>query len=163
MQVAEASFAGCDRVTLGCFRVAGHVYAVEASQVREVVRWQPVTPLPKAPPLVEGVIDLRGTIVPVVDLARVLGGAPMEGGPRSRIAIAESDGMLVGLAVEGIVEVVSLEGSALEAPPELAHAVGSLTRFVARRPGSDPILVLSLRHLLGCVVASGRDAPEATS
>jgi len=162
MQAAEPSFAGCDRVTLGCFRVAGHMYAVEATQVREVVRWRPVTPLPQSTPLVEGVIDLHGTLVPVVDLGRLLGGAPVEGGRRARIAITEIDGMLVGLAVEGVVEVLSLPGTALEDPPEIAQAAGSLTRAVARRPESEPILVLSLRQLLESVLASGRDAPEAT-
>ena len=49
-----------NRVTLSCFDVGGGVYAMDVSHVREVARWQPITPLPKAPELIEGVIDLRG-------------------------------------------------------------------------------------------------------
>ena len=54
-------------VDLACFEVDGRTYALDVAQVREIVRCQPVTPLPKAPALIEGVINLRGTIVPVLD------------------------------------------------------------------------------------------------
>ena len=63
-----------NRVTLGAFRVGGSLYAIEVAQLREVVKWQAPTPLPLAPRLIEGVIDLRGAVVPVVDLGRALGG-----------------------------------------------------------------------------------------
>ena len=97
------------RVTLGCFDVSGAHYAFDVTQMREVVRWQPVTPLPKAPDLIEGVIDLRGVVVPVVDLGRALGGPPIEESPSARIAIVEIDGLVMGLAVDAAVEVMSVD------------------------------------------------------
>ena len=59
-----------NHVTLGTFEVGGRVLAIDVAQMREVVRWQPVTPLPNAPALIEGVVDLRSSVIPVVDLGR---------------------------------------------------------------------------------------------
>ena len=59
MQSSRAAVFSENQVTLGCFEVAGRTYALDVSQLREVVRWQPVTPLPNAPRLIEGVIDLE--------------------------------------------------------------------------------------------------------
>lgn len=156
MSMAESSSATLreNSVTLGTFRVGAATYALDVSQVREVVRWEPVTPLPKAPRLIEGVVDLRGVVVPVVDLGRALGGEPVQGGSDARIAIVEIDGLVVGLAVDEAVEVVSVDVSALEDPPALATQAGyDATRAVVRREDA-PILVLSLEHVLESVYRS---------
>jgi purine-binding chemotaxis protein CheW len=162
MQNADAEAIGDNRVTLGCFEVGGHTYALDVSQVREIVRWQPVTPLPNAPALIEGVVDLRGAVVPVVDLGRALGGAPVASGPRARIAVTEVDGLVMGLAVDAAVEVVSVDVAQLDDPPALATNTGyDMTRAVVRRPGEGPILVLSLEHVLEGVYRSALAAPES--
>jgi purine-binding chemotaxis protein CheW len=149
-------------VTLGCFEVDGRLYAIDVTQVREVIRWQPVTPLPKAPALIEGVIDLRGVVVPVMDLGRSLGGERVEIGSRARIAIADLDGLVVGLIVNSAVEVLAVEASALEDPPLLATQAGyDAMRAVVRRPDAEPILVLSLEHLIESVYRSALPATEA--
>lgn len=148
-------------VTLGAFRVGSALYAIDVSQIREVVRWQEVTPLPKAPRLIEGVIDLRGAVVPVVDLGRALGGSPVEPSASARIAVAEIDGLVMGLAVDAAVEVLSVDVSALEDPPALAtHAGYDATRAVVRRPDATPVLVLSLEHVLESVYRSALPTQE---
>jgi purine-binding chemotaxis protein CheW len=155
---------GQNGVTLGCFEVDGRLYAIDIAQVREVIRWQPVTPLPKAPALIEGVIDLRGAMVPVVDLGRSLGGERVEIGPRARIAVTEVDGLVVGLIVHAAVEVLAVEASALEDPPLLATQAGyDAARAVVRRPDAEPILVLSLEHLIESVYRSALPAMEASA
>jgi purine-binding chemotaxis protein CheW len=154
-----------NHVTLGCFEVGGRLYAVDVSQMREVVRWQPVTPLPSAPRLIEGVIDLRGSVVPVVDLARALGVGRVQPGMQTRIAITEVDGLVMGLAVDAAVDVLPVEVGRLEDPPALATQTGyDVTRAVVRRADQEPILVLSLETLLESVYRSalqGHDAAEA--
>jgi purine-binding chemotaxis protein CheW len=158
MHKTDAGAIGDNQLTLGCFEVEGHTYAIDVSQVREIVRWQPVTPLPNAPELIEGVIDLRGAVVPVVDLGRALGGAP---GQRTRIAVTEVDGLVMGLAVDAAVEVLSVDVAHLEDPPALATQTGyDMTRAVVRRPGAEPILVLSLEHVLEGVYRSALAAGE---
>jgi purine-binding chemotaxis protein CheW len=161
MHNTDAGNLGENHVTLGCFEVGGHTYAIDVAQVREVVRWQAVTPLPNAPSLIEGVIDLRGAVVPVVDLGRALGGAPVAPGQRTRIAVTEVDGLVMGLAVDAAVEVLSVDVGNLEDPPTLATQTGyAVTRAVVRRPGAEPILVLSLEHVLEGVYRSALSAKE---
>lgn len=153
-----------NRVTLGAFRVGDAVYAIDVSQVREVVRWQSVTPLPAAPRLIEGVIDLRGAVVPVVDLGRALGAAPVAPSPSARIAVVELDGLVMGLAVDAAVEVMSVDVSALEDPPALAtHAGYGAARAVVRRPGAGPVLILSVEHILECVYRSALAGQESAA
>lgn len=150
-----------NQVTLGCFEVAGRVVAIEVSHVREVVRWQPITPLPKAPSLIEGVIDLRGAVVPVVDLARALAGSNVEVTKNARIAVTEIDGLVVGLGVDAAIEVLQVEVGAMEDPPPLAtHAGYDAARAVVRRPDSEPIVVISLEHLLESVYRSALPVKE---
>jgi purine-binding chemotaxis protein CheW len=155
-----AAFAA-NHVTLGCFEVGGRMYALDVSYVKEVVRWQPVTPLPNAPALIEGVIDLRGAVVPVVDLGRALGGDSVKPGIRARIVVTEVDGLVMGLAVEAAVEVLPVEVTRLEDPPALATQTGyDVARAVVRRPDASPILVLSVEHLLESVYRSALSDKE---
>lgn len=150
-----------NRVTLGCFRVGGGVYAVDVTQVREVVRWQEVTPLPKAPVLIEGVIDLRGAVIPVVDLGCALNGRRTEPGPDTRIAVVEVDGLVMGLVVDAAIEVLPVEVASLEDPPALATQAGyDVARAVVRRAGAAPILVLSLEHVLESIYRSALGSSE---
>jgi purine-binding chemotaxis protein CheW len=153
---------GENHVTLGCFEVRGGVYAIDVSQLREVVRWQRATPLPHAPELIEGVIDLRGVVVPVVDLGRGLGLGPIAAGPRARICVTETDGLIMGLAVDAALEVVPVDVARLEDPPALAIQTGyDAARAVVRRPDAEPILVVSLEHLLERVYRSALGGEEA--
>jgi purine-binding chemotaxis protein CheW len=161
MQTARSESFGSNQVILGCFEVGGRIYALDVSYVREVVRWQPVTPLPKAPTLIEGVIDLRGAVVPVVDLGRVLTETPVVIGDKTRIAVTEIDGLVIGLAVDAAVEVLQVDASAMEDPPALATQAGyDATRAVVRRPNEDPILVISMEHLLESVYRSAISPKE---
>jgi len=161
MASLSAESFGQNQVTLGCFEVGGGVYAVDVNCVREVVRWQPVTPLPKAPALIDGVIDLRGGIVPIVDLGRALEGRPLEVGPRTRVAIVEIEGLVLGLVVDAAIEVLQVNVAAMEDPPSLAVQAGyDAARAVVRRPDASPILVLSLEHLLESIYRSSLRTQE---
>lgn len=161
MQTFSSETFGQNLVTLGCFEVGGAVYAIDVNCVREVVRWQPVTPLPKAPALIDGVIDLRGGIVPVVDLGHALEGERAKVGKRTRIAIAEIEGLVLGLVVDAALEVLQVNVAAMEDPPSLAVQAGyDAARAVIRRPDAAPILVLSLEHLLESIYRSSLRTQE---
>ena len=154
------------QVELACLEVRGQVFGVEVQQIREIVRAQTLTALPNAPQLLEGVIDLRGTIVPVVDLGRVLGGAPVDGDARARIAIVEVDGLVFGLRAAAASDVLPVAASDVRSPPALVAQAGyEAIRAVVRRPGEAPVLVLSLEHVLETVYRSAiRDGSrEATA
>ena len=164
MQWTEAAAETEYRVTLGCFEVGGRAYGVDVAHVREVVRWRAVTPLPGAPVLVEGVIDLRGSVIPVVDLSRALGGAPISRSPRARILIAQIGELVVGLVVEAAIGVLPVTGSDLGRDPAPVSASGrGMTAAVVRRSEGEPLVVLSLEHLLELVHDSGSSATQASA
>jgi purine-binding chemotaxis protein CheW len=156
MQIGEYSVAAeSGQINLACFEVSGRVYALDVAQVREIVRCQEITPLPRAPELIDGVIDLRGAVVPVLDLGRALGGERGELTSRSRVVVLESDGLVLGLGVEAAVEVLSVDAIALEDPPALAVQAGyDAVRAVVRREQGSTVMVLSLEHILECVYRS---------
>lgn len=144
---------------LACFELGGALYALDVTQVLEIVRVPPLVPLPHAPDLIEGVVDLRGVVLPIVDLGRALGGAPIDDDERARIAVLQLDDLVFGLRVGADSEVLSLPASQVEAVPRLATQAGyELVRAVLRRAGADPVLVLSLEALLERVY---RSAPHA--
>lgn len=151
-----------DRVELACFAVRGQQYGIDVQHIREIVRAQTVTPLPRAPGLIEGVIDLRGAIVPVIDAGRALGDQPSVEGPRSRIAILELDGLVFGLRVDAAEDVVAVAAADVgEPPPLVAHAGYDAVRAVVRRAEGLPTLVLSLENLLERVYHSALGSSAA--
>lgn len=151
----DASAPAASLVNLACFEVKGRLYALDVSQVREIVRMAEITPLPMSPDLIEGVVELRDGLVPVIDLGRALGGELCTVDSNTRIAVLELDELVVGLVVEQATDVLSLPASALEDPPTLATQAGyDAVRAVVRRPDSRPVLVLSLEHILESVYRS---------
>jgi len=152
------------RVDLACFLLQGNVYAIEVQYLREIVHCQRVTPLPKAPALIEGVIDLRGAVVPVVDLGTALGGEPVKDDERARIAVVSVEGLVFGLRVEAATHVISIEATRLEEPPALATQSGyDAVRAVLRRKDDVPVLVLSMDHVLEAIYRSARPGTETAS
>ena len=143
-------------IELACFPIGDVTLAVDVSQLREVARCPALTPLPRAPALIEGVIDLRGRVIPVVDLGRALLDRPLADDPLARVAVLECEGLVFGLRVGNAAEVVTLPTSALEEPPALATQAGyEAVRAVVRREGAPPALVISVEHLLERIYRSG--------
>jgi purine-binding chemotaxis protein CheW len=142
-------------VDLACFETRGRVYGIDVLQIREIVRSQEVTPLPGAPQLIEGVIDIRGVVLPLIDLGHALYAEPAEAGAETRVAILEVGGMVLGLRVDAAVEVISVRTSDVDELPALATRAGYDTvRRVVRRADASPVLVLSLERLLESVYRS---------
>jgi purine-binding chemotaxis protein CheW len=102
------------------FRIGAEEYGLPIAKVSSIIRYEPATPVPRAPEAIEGVINLRGRVVPVVNLGKRLFGTTFEPTPRSRIVVAEADGGPVGLAVDAASEVATVDADAVMAPPETA-------------------------------------------
>ncbi len=157
MQIEASSSAAA--LELACFSVQGRLYGIDVMQIREIVRSRPVTPLPGAPALIEGVVDLRGSVVPVVDLGRALGGPEVAEDGATRIAVVHLDDMVFGLRVDRAVDVLSVEAERVEGTPALAIQAGYDTvRAVVRRGEEAPVLVLSVEQLLERVYRSALSA-----
>jgi purine-binding chemotaxis protein CheW len=109
------------------FALDGAPYALPVERVREIVRMRPITPVPRVPEDVRGVISLRGEIVQVVDLRRRLGLASLEPTRRSRVIVVHSaDGRVAGLLVDAVTEVLSVADDALRPTSADAGSVEAL-------------------------------------
>ena len=92
-------------IQLACFRVGEQMYALDILRIREVIRPQKLTPVPKAPLFIEGVINLRGAVIPVVDLRKRFDQAIRKANSKARILICVLSGKIIGLVVDEVVEV----------------------------------------------------------
>lgn len=102
------------------FRVGAEEYGLPIGCVSSIIRYETVTPVPRAPLSVQGVIDLRGRVVPVVDLGKRLFGSVFEPTPRARIIVTETSAGAVGLAVDAASEVAAFTPDRMMAAPEAA-------------------------------------------
>jgi len=114
------------------FELGAERYGLDIATVYEIIRHQPITAIPNAPSFVEGVINLRGRIVPIVDLKARFGMGQTEVTPSSRIMVVEA-GARVGLVVDAVSEVLMVPQDAIEPTPELAAGVDAdYLRGIAR-------------------------------
>jgi purine-binding chemotaxis protein CheW len=101
------------------FRVGQETFGVPITCVHEIVRVPEVTNVPDSPTYVEGVINLRGKIVSVVDLRKRFGAQPSPHDKKNRVIVVESEGRLVGLIVDAASEVMKIPHSEIEPPPRI--------------------------------------------
>ncbi|MCW2726133.1 MAG: putative CheW protein [Frankiales bacterium] len=100
------------------FRVADQLFGVDVGRVQEVIRYQPMTPVPMARPAVAGLINLRGQVVTAVDLRVQLGLPPRAEGELPLNVVVRTGEEAVSLLVDSIGDVVDTTGDLFEAPPE---------------------------------------------
>ena len=106
-----------NELQLVIFSLAKEEYGLPINKVHEINRLVPITKLPQAPPFMEGVINLRGRIIPVVDLRKHFGLEVTPHNDDTRIIIVEVNGQTVGMIVDAVTEVVHLPLNNIEPPP----------------------------------------------
>ncbi|MGI6552553.1 MAG: chemotaxis protein CheW [Clostridia bacterium] len=99
------------------FQLAGETYGIEISAVHEIIRLQSITKVPRTPDFVEGVINLRGKIIPVIDLRKRFQLPLEKETPHTRIIVVEVTGVTVGMIVDSVSEVLRLPAANIEPPP----------------------------------------------
>ncbi|HTQ61643.1 MAG TPA: chemotaxis protein CheW [Candidatus Solibacter sp.] len=98
------------------FRIGSETYGVRIGSVREIVRVPEITAVPSAPDTVEGVINLRGKIIPVMDLRKRFGQSEIKPDKKNRILVVELENKMLGLIVNSASEVLKIPPSEIEAP-----------------------------------------------
>jgi purine-binding chemotaxis protein CheW len=101
------------------FRIGRETFGVPISLVHEIVRVPDITSVPEAPDYVEGVINLRGKIISVVDLRKRFGETEIKAHKKNRILVVEVSGKLVGLMVDAASEVLKIPPSEIDLPPNV--------------------------------------------
>ena len=102
------------------FRLSDQDYGIEIMSVREIRGWSRTTPLPHAPSFMKGVINLRGTVLPVIDLADRLGLPQQEQTTRSVIIVVAHNNTMTGLLVDAVSDIIELNPEDLQKPPEVS-------------------------------------------
>lgn len=109
------------------FTLGGEAFAMDLLRIREVIEFPALTEVPMAPPSVRGVINLRGAVVPVIDLSVRFGRGAMEAGRRSCVVILEvplADGLpVLGLVVDSVSRVLDMAPGDIEPPPAFGNRI----------------------------------------
>ena len=129
--------------------MASEELGLDISCVREVLRPQEIYPLPKAPPFIEGVINLRGHIVALIDLRKRLTAKAMGEEPNKRIIVCRVNRFIVGLTVNSLREIIALSREDIKPTPEVvsmqmeADVISGIAKV-----GERIIPILDLEHIL---------------
>ena len=107
------------------FKLDQEDYAVEIMAVREIRSWSHADPLPHAPAYMRGMINLRGILLPVLDLSARLGMAPVDADRRSAVIVVQVNDQNLGLLVGEVSDILDIGTEALQSPPEVADDGGA--------------------------------------
>ncbi|MFK4259497.1 chemotaxis protein CheW [Agrobacterium tumefaciens] len=108
-----------DTFEIIAFRLHDQEFCVHTTSIREIRGWRPATPIPHAPADVIGVMNLRGIVIPIIDLANKLGMQSTVPNERSAIVVAEVHGMVIGLVVDRVSDILTVATSRLQPVPEI--------------------------------------------
>ncbi len=130
------------------FEVGEEEYGLDILRVKEVIRIREITRLPKAPSFVRGIINLRGDVIPIIDLRDKFGLASQEYTAMTRVIVADVDAKLVGMVVDAASQVVRIPSDQIEPPPPI---VGGLSAEYIRGVGKleeKLIILLNIDRIL---------------
>ncbi|KQR71702.1 chemotaxis protein CheW [Rhizobium sp. Leaf384] len=111
-----------DMLEIIAFRLHDQEFCVRTITIREIRGWAPATPIPQAPAEVLGVMNLRGTVIPVINLALKLGMRSTEPTERSAIVVTEVHGMVMGLLVDRVSDILMVPTSLLQPVPDVTSS-----------------------------------------
>lgn len=123
-QLANNSAVSGESLDIIAFRLRDQEFCVKTTTIREIRGWAPSTPIPHAPPEVVGVMNLRGSIIPIIDLAYKLGMQSTAADKRSAIVVAEVHSMVIGLLVDRVSDILTVAASQIQPIPQVAASAG---------------------------------------
>jgi len=145
------------RVESISFSIGDEQYGVEIMAVREIKGWSEITHLPKQPDYVRGVLNLRGVMVPIIDLRCRFGQGKTEATPLHVVIVVQVESRLVGLLADRVLDILSFEASQIQPVPQIARssrvdflsglvtvdgtmiALVDLPNLLSERPGDDEL------------------------
>jgi purine-binding chemotaxis protein CheW len=135
-------------IQVACLRMGDGLYAVDIMRIKEIIRLPKLAPLPRALPFVEGVINLRGTVIPVVDLRKRFGLQPAENSDNSRLLILSVAGQPLGLIVDEVTEMITVPVKDLKPPPRGVRLAGGEYMVGLCLVQEVPVMLLDIDALL---------------
>jgi len=121
----NAGMASSDELQLVSFNIGTEEFGVDILKVQEINRMVEITRVPQAPHYVEGVINLRGKVIPIVDLRKRFNLELKKHDKNTRIVVVDIGGNIMGMIVDSVSEVLRLPAGTIEPPPEIVTGVNS--------------------------------------
>jgi purine-binding chemotaxis protein CheW len=112
-------------IQVACFRLGDDLYAIDIMRIREIIRPQKLSGLPKAHDFVEGVINLRGAVIPIIDLRKRFDLPRRDIDRTTRLIIVSVASQLLGLMVDDVTEVITVAVKDIKPPPPVVKGVGA--------------------------------------
>ena len=145
------------------FDLAGEVYGVNIETVREIIRMREVTYVPDAPDFVEGVINLRGRVIPVVDLRKRFSLAVTDATAESRVVVVDIGGQDIGVIVDAVTEVLRIAEDSVEPASSLVTTEDSYYIEGIAKVGDRLLILLDIDRALADEAAELRQTAEAVA
>jgi purine-binding chemotaxis protein CheW len=133
------------------FAIADEEYGFELQHVKEVIRMREVTWLPEAPSCVRGIVNLRGQVIPIIELREKFGLQHLEATADTRVIVVEEEGSAVGMMVDSASQVVRMPENQIEAPPAVLSKVSQNYITAVGKQGDRLITLLDVKLLLKAV------------
>lgn len=120
----ERSAEGCGSMQLVSFRLANEEYGIEITKVQEIILMGEITRVPQTPPYIQGLINLRNTVIPIVDLRLRFGLGRQEPTDETRIMVVNVRGKTIGIIVDAVSEVLRIAHDQISEPPATVAGLG---------------------------------------
>lgn len=130
------------------FRLENETYGINVMQVREVLRYSEIAPVPGAPSYVIGIINLRGNVVTVVDTRERFGLPSTDITDNTRIVILETENQVVGILVDAVAEVVYLRQSEIEVAPNVGNEDNARYIQGVSHKNDELLILIEIKNLL---------------
>ena len=137
-----------EKLSLVCFKIGDELYGINIMEVKEIIHLCEITPIPNAPEFIDGVINLRGNIIPIIDLCKKFNLTHKEFTEDEEllrsIVIINVNELLIGIIIDQIYRVVSVMHNQIQPPPQMISGVGSeyVQGVVKLEEDNDILLVI---------------------
>jgi purine-binding chemotaxis protein CheW len=135
-------------IKLVSFILAEEEFGLDIQSVQEINRMVDITHVPNSPDFVSGVINLRGKVIPIINLRKRFGFSPKESDKNTRIIVVELSGMVVGFVVDAVREVIQIPKSITEPPPPIVAGIGSEFITAITKLKNRLLILLDLERIL---------------
>lgn len=140
-----------DLIQLVTFRIGEEEFGVDILAVQEIIRLMQITLVPRAPAFIDGVINLRGKVIPVINMRTRFNKEPREPDNNTRIVVMALNQKIVGFLVDGVSEVLRIPSNTVEGPPPVVAGIGSEYIRGIGRLDNRLLILLDLDTLLDSI------------
>lgn len=135
-------------IQVACFSLDNDLYAVDIMRIKEIIRPQKLTPLPQAPSFIDGIINLRGAVIPVVDMRKRFGMPARELTASTRLLIVRLSSQTLGLVVDDVTEVITVPVKEIKPPPVVSAGLIANYLLGVCLSGENMVMLLDIDRLL---------------